>query len=183
MRKFFGKLSIITLSILHFLNSEAVTVKKIEVNGNQRILTETILANINIHANEEYSVSKQEESLKNLYNTGLFEDIKIYFNENNGTLKINLLEKPLIYQVFFEGNKQIDSKKLGQEIRISGKETLRYNLIQQAVFRILDLYQQQGYYNAKIEPKLIKLSQNRINLVFEINEGKESCNQKTIFCW
>ena len=93
--------------IIFFLfafNANSETINKIEISGNKRISKETILVLGNIKINEDFTNSKLNNSLKELYKTNFFSDIKI--SQNNNILKIKIIENPIIEEVIITGIKK-----------------------------------------------------------------------------
>ena len=86
-------------------------------------------------------------------------------------LVVKVVENPIINRIAFEGNKRLETKVLEAEIQLRPRVVYTRARVQNAVNRILELYRRNGRYAAKVEPKIIELDQNRVDLVFEINEG------------
>lgn len=155
-------------------------VQKISVDGLQRVEKETVLAYLGMKTNEKVSSDKLDSAFKNLYATGLFSDIKMN-TQNDGTLKITVVESPLIGERAFDGNKKLDDKILETEVQ-SGPNTIYSRAkVQQDVQRILEVYKRAGRYAVEVEPKIIERDENRIDLIFEIDEGPEAKIDKINF--
>src|SRR5581483_5869224 len=90
--------------------------------------------------------------------------------EGAGVL-VTVMENPIINQVAFEGNREADKDTLMAEIQLKPRTVFTRAKAQADVQRILDVYRRQGRYAATVEPKIIEFDNNRVNLVFEINEG------------
>ena len=84
---------------------------------------------------------------------------------------ITVVENPVINQVAFEGNREVDKDTLEAEVQLKPRSVFTRARAQADVQRILDVYRRQGRFAAAVEPKIIELDNNRVNLVFEINEG------------
>ena len=84
---------------------------------------------------------------------------------------VTVVENPVINQIAFEGNSEIDTETLRNEVQLKPRSVFTRARVQADVQRVLDVYRRQGRYAATIEPKIIELEQDRVNLVFEINEG------------
>ena len=108
-------------------------------------------------------------SLKSLFATGLFSDVRI--DREGAGVVITVVENPVINQVAFEGNSEVDTETLLNEVQLKPRSVFTRARAQADVQRILDVYRRQGRFAAAVEPKIIELEQNRVNLVFEINEG------------
>lgn len=145
-------------------------IKKIEVVGNERIDESIIVNYLKLQTGSKYSSQEANESVKILYETGLFNQANISFD--NGVLKVKVIENPLITEIAFEGNKKIDDNILLSEITTTKRSVFNKNRLNSDVKRILDLYRRTGRFLATVEPKIIEEGNNRIKLVFEIKEGK-----------
>ena len=149
-------------------SAQAAIVRQIVVEGNQRVEYDTVLSYLQFQVGQDASAEKIDESVKVLFQTGLFSDVQI--NQRNGTLVINVVENPLINQVNFEGNTALDDKALQKEVEVRERMIFTRAQAQSDTQRVLALYQKAGYYNVNVAPKVIRLQDNRVNLVFEINE-------------
>jgi outer membrane protein insertion porin family len=145
-------------------------VKQIHVVGNQRISAETIRSYLLIHEDQPWSDEKVDDSLKALFATGLFADVRL--SRVGDTLIVKVVENPIINRIAFEGNHELSDKDLRSEISLRPRVVYTRSRVESDVSRILALYRRHGYFGATINPKVILHSENRVDLVFEINEGK-----------
>ncbi|MBA8667141.1 outer membrane protein assembly factor BamA [Holosporaceae bacterium 'Namur'] len=157
----------------------AESIKQIKVTGNQRISPETVEAYLENRVGDQYNQKKVDSSIKSLFSTGFFSNIKIY--QQQSTLVVEVEENPLINKVAFEGNKRLKDKDLLKELSMVERSSFSNAKLQQDVKKILSLYQKRGRYTASVEPKLIKLDQNRANIIYEINEGSVAKIKKINF--
>ena len=144
-------------------------IKSIEVVGNRRVEPETVRSYLQISPGEAYSASKVDASLKALFATGLFADVSI--EPQGSSLIVTVRENPVVNQVAFEGNSEVDTPTLLAEVQLKQRSVFTRARAQADVQRILDVYRRQGRFAASVEPKIIELEQDRVNLVFEITEG------------
>jgi outer membrane protein insertion porin family len=144
----------------------------IQVEGTQRIEPATVRSYMAISPGDPFAADKIDKALKNLFATGLFADVN--FRREGNTLIVKVVENPIINQIAFEGNDHIEDKDLTAEIQLKPRTVLTQSRVQSDVTRILDLYRRSGRFGATVEPKVINLDQNRVNLVFEIKEGKKT---------
>ncbi len=144
-------------------------VREISVDGNERIERATVESYLTLRPGEPYSAEAVEESLRNLFATGLFEDVRIELDGE--VLRIAVVENPIINRIAFEGNRQLDDAVLEAEIQLRPRVVYTRARVQTAVNRILELYRRSGRFGARVDPKIIELEQNRVDLVFEIDEG------------
>lgn len=144
-------------------------IKDIQVVGNRRVEPETVRSYLQFNPGDTYSASKVDASIKALFATGLFADVGIDYK--GSTAVVTVKENPVINQVAFEGNSEVDTATLVGEVQLKPRSVFTRAKAQADVQRILDVYRRQGHFAASVEPKIIQLEQERVNLVFEINEG------------
>lgn len=144
-------------------------VRDIRVEGNRRVEPETVRSYLQFSIGQPYDAGKVDQSLQALFGTGLFADVSI--NQEGDSVVVYVVENPVINQVAFEGNSEVDTDTLKAEVQLKPRSVYTRARVQGDVQRILDVYRRQGRYAATVEPKIIELEQSRVNLVFEINEG------------
>jgi outer membrane protein insertion porin family len=144
-------------------------IAQIAVQGNQRIEPATIRTYIAVREGDPFDPVSIDRSLKNLFATGLFADVSI--SRQGDILIIRIVENPIINRITFEGNKRLEDDKLEPEVQLRPRVVYTRTKVQQDVERILDLYRRSGRFAVTVEPKVIELPQNRVDLVYEINEG------------
>jgi outer membrane protein insertion porin family len=147
-------------------------IKDIQVSGNRRVEPETVRSYLQIAPGEAYTPAKADASIKALFATGLFADVKI--DHQGSTLMVAVTENPVINQVAFEGNSEVDTATLQNEVQLKPRSVFTRSRAQADVQRILDVYRRQGHFASSVEPKIIELEQDRVNLVFEITEGEKT---------
>ena len=147
-------------------------IKDIKVEGVQRLEPETVLSYMALAKGDQASPDKIDASLKALYATGLFADISLTMQDS--TLVVKVKENPIVNRVTFEGNDAITKEDLEKEVQLKPRLVYTLPRIQKDEQRILDLYRRQGRFGAVVEPKLVKLEQNRVDVIFEITEGKHT---------
>ena len=145
------------------------TIRRIVVEGNQRIEPSTVESYLTVKRGEQFDAGRLDESLKNLFATGLFDDVAL--ERRGDVLVVKVVENPIINRIAFEGNRRLDDPTLTNEVQLRPRVVYTRARVQNAVGRILELYRRNGRYAAKVEPKIIQLDQNRVDLVFEIDEG------------
>lgn len=144
-------------------------ISAIQIQGNVRSEPETIRSYLQLKVGQAYDPAAADRSLKALFGTGLYSDVVI--DMQGSTLVVKVTENPIINRVVFEGNNKIDDDKLRDEVQSRARQVFTRARVQADVERILTIYRRGGRYNATVEPKIIKLEQGRVDLVFEINEG------------
>lgn len=144
----------------------------IKVEGNERIESATVLSYVDLQKGDPFDPSLLDRALKNLYTTGLFADVSIH--QEGDDIIVKVVENPIINEIRFEGNKKLKSEDLKSEIQLKPRQVLTRTKVQADVERLQEMYRLSGRFSAVIDPKIIKLDQNRVNLVFEIAEGPET---------
>lgn len=144
-------------------------ISEIRINGAQRVEPSTVLTYLGVSVGDEASSDTLNAALKNLYGTGLFADVAM--RQDRGVLLVDVTENPIINEIAFEGNDKIKDNELLAEISLRSRQVFTRTQVQNDVSRIYDIYRRTGRFAASVDPKIIKLDQNRVNLVFEINEG------------
>jgi outer membrane protein insertion porin family len=155
------------------------TITAIQIQGNVRAEPETIRSYLQLKEGQPFDAAAADRSLKALFGTGLFSDVVIEMQ--GSTLVVKVTENPIINRVAFEGNSKIDDDKLRDEVQSKPRQVFTRARVQSDVERILTIYRRGGRYNASVEPKVIKLDQGRVDLVFEINEGNVTGVQRISF--
>ena len=146
------------------------TIRSITVRGSQRLEPETIRAYANLAPGQTYTAATLDQALKDLYATQLFADVTISGAET-GDLVINVRENPVINRIILEGNKRLKDDKITPEIKLAPRQIFTRSAVRADVDRILELYRRQGRFAARVDPKIVQLDQNRVDVVFEIYEG------------
>ncbi|MDE2446971.1 MAG: outer membrane protein assembly factor BamA, partial [Alphaproteobacteria bacterium] len=147
----------------------AAPVSSIVIEGAQRVDRETVLSYLQFGNGQDATATRIDESLKALFQTGLFADVSIV--RRGSAMVIRVVENPLINIVNFEGNSEIDDKTLQKEVEVKQSMIFTKARIQSDTRRVLALYQSKGFYNVKVDPQLIRLPENRVNIAFVISEN------------
>jgi len=158
--------------------SEGV-IEGIRVEGNQRIEAPTIRSYMVVEIGDPFDPAALDQSLKNLYATGLFDDVAL--RREGDELVVIVVENPIINRIAFEGNRRLDDEVLSNEVQLRPRVVYTRSRVQNAVSRILELYRRNGRFATTVEPKVIVLDQNRVDLVFEINEGPLTDVSRIVF--
>ena len=148
------------------------TIRSIAVTGNQRLEPETVISYMKLRPGDTYTPERGDEALKDLFATELFADVSLRFNE--GVLAVEVRENPVINRIILEGNKRLKEDKINPEIKLAPRQIFTRTKARADVARIIELYRRQGRYAAQVEPKIVQLDQNRVDVVFEIQEGPKS---------
>ncbi len=144
-------------------------IKEIRVEGVQRIEPETVRSYMRVNPGDAFDPLRLDKSLKNLFSTGLFADVTL--RREGDALIVAVVENPIINRIAFEGNDRLEDDALAAEVILRSRVVFTRTKAQSDTQRLLDIYRRSGRYAATVEPKVIQLAQNRVDLVFEINEG------------
>ena len=168
------KVGLYTLGLTMLLAGQAkadeIYVRNVEVEGLRRVEVDTVLSYINVPTGQNVSQEKLDESLKQLYNTGLFTDV-IFDVKNDGLLTIRVVENPIVNKRYFDGNDKVGEEMLSKEVSLDSGSIYDRAKVQEDVQRILEVYKRTGRYATSVTPKIIKRDQNRVDLIYEIDEG------------
>ena len=149
-----------------------IQITDIIVQNNQRIDKETILSYLGIEPGDKVNYQILNKKLKEMYGLGLFADIK--FRVSGDTLIVLIKENPMINNIDFIGNKRIKEDIMRSEIKLKSRNVYQKSEVQDTIVLIRDLYKRSGYFSAKIKAQINRLSQNRIDITFKINEGEKT---------
>ncbi|MBP8072342.1 MAG: outer membrane protein assembly factor BamA, partial [Brevundimonas sp.] len=152
---------------------QRLTINRILVRGNQRIDQTTVLSYLPIQPGDVVDAAVLDVAVRTLTRTQLFADVQLGV-QPNGDLVVEIVENPIINQVVFEGNGAVSEDKLREEVTLKPRGIYTRARIQEDVGKIVELYRLSGRISATVTPKIVQLDQNRVDVVFEINEGPET---------
>jgi len=155
------------------------TIAAIQVEGNRRIDAGTIESYMVVHPGDPFAPGPINESLKTLYATGLFQDVSM--TRQGDTLVVHVVENPLVNEVVFEGNHEVTDAQINAQIQLRPRSVFTPAAAETAREIILNMYAAKGYYDASVEPEIIRLRENRVNVVFQVNDGPETLISRISF--
>jgi outer membrane protein insertion porin family len=150
----------------------AQTVSSIVVEGNRRVEADTIRSYFKPGPNGALDAGRVDDGLKALIETGLFQDVQI--TRPGGKIVVTVVENPVIGRIAFEGNKKIKDEQLTSEIQSKPRGTLSRPMVQSDALRIAEIYRRSGRYDVHVTPEIIEQPNNRVDLVFTIEEGPKT---------
>ncbi|MGN6515699.1 MAG: POTRA domain-containing protein, partial [Rhizomicrobium sp.] len=121
-------------------------IQAIVVRGTQRIEPATVMSYLTVHQGDNYDEQQVDQSLKTLFATGLFADVK--FGWDGQTLTVNVVENPIINQIVFEGEDKVSEKDLKKEVQLKPRTVFTRAKVQADVGRIIELYRRNGKFAA-----------------------------------
>jgi len=145
----------------------------------QRIDASTVRTYLRVGPGDPFDPVRIDASLKALFDTNLFADVTM--RRDGDSLVVTVVENPIINRIAFEGNQRLTEEQLGAEVQTRARTVYTRSRVQNDVQRVLDLYRRSGRFAAAVEPKIIQLDQNRVDLVFEIEEGERTGVQRISF--
>ena len=154
-------------------SAAAQTVNTIEVVGNRRVEVETIRSYFKPGPNGTLDTARIDDGLKTLIETGLFQDVRIS-RGSGGHLIVTVVENPVIGRVAFEGNKKVKDDQLSAEVQSKPRGTLSRPMVQSDALRIAEIYRRSGRYDVHVIPEIIEQPNNRVDLIFRIEEGQKT---------
>ncbi|MCR6643295.1 MAG: outer membrane protein assembly factor BamA [Terricaulis sp.] len=148
---------------------QGAAIRRIVVQGNQRIEAATISSYLLVRPGDTFDAERIDMSLKTLFATGLFADVQI--EQRGGDLIVAVIENPIINRVIFEGMRTLDQEDLLKEVQARPRSTFTPARAQADVQRIIEVYRRSGRFAAQVTPQVRELDQNRVDLIFEVDEG------------
>ena len=158
-----------TTAVLIAPAAMGATVSRIDVSGNQRMDAESVRILSDVHVGDNVSAEGANQIAKRLQESGYFSRVNVRMSGN--VLKIDIVEAPTVNLVTIEGNGEISTDDLKKELRLKSRDSYDESVIGADVQRMLTLYQRKGFFGTTIEPQKIELDDNRVNVVYEIDEG------------
>ncbi|MEX2454253.1 MAG: outer membrane protein assembly factor BamA [Rhodospirillaceae bacterium] len=154
-------------------------VREVVVEGAQRVEPDTVRSYMSLRPGDEITPEGLDASLKALFATGLFADVTL--RQEGPDIIVRVVENPIINRLAFEGNRRISNDILRDEVQLRPRVVFTRSRVQSDLQRIMDIYRRSGRFSATVEPKVIQLPQNRVDLIFEINEGELTGIRKISF--
>ena len=151
----------------------------IVIEGAQRSDPASILLHVPLRIGDRFDAAKMDRALKNLHATGRFDDVALL--RRGGDLVVVVKEAPVLNRIAFEGNKAVKDAILESETSLLPLQSVTKARINRDVTRLLQLYRRYGRFAANVRPRLIRLEENRVNLVYEIREGKRTKIRRIAF--
>ena len=144
----------------------------IVVQGNRRVDADTVRSYFKAGPGERLDAAKIDAALKALYASGLFEDVHI--TQSGGHIIVTVVEAPVINRLAFEGNHRMKDEQLQEEIQSKARDSLSRARVQADTQRIIDVYHRNGRFDVTVMPQIIERPNNRVDLIFVVNEGEKT---------
>lgn len=159
-------------------DSPAISVRAIEVEGNRRVDRSTILFYVRLKEGESYTnvelVKQTRADIQTIYGLGFFRDVQVKVESLEGGLRVvyQVSEKPTINKIEIVGNSNVDAEKIRERFTVKAQTIVNETILKETVRSIRALYQEQGYYFARIEAVLKESGENTVGVTFLIDEGE-----------
>lgn len=171
--RYFAAIALAAVLMLTSVSAHAFDkIGNVKVEGAQRIEPATVLSYMDVQRGDPFDPDLLNRAIKSLFATGLFADVSFY--QEGQDLVVSVVENPIINEIRFEGNDKVKTEDLMAEIQMRPRTVFTRNKVQADVDRVQELYRLSGRFSAVVDPKIIKLDQNRVNLVFEVTEGAKT---------
>ncbi|MGH6988511.1 MAG: POTRA domain-containing protein, partial [Stellaceae bacterium] len=143
--------------------TEGGTIAAVRIEGTQRIDPATVKSYMTVQPGDHFTTEALNRTVKALFATGLFADVRL--RREGDTLIVKVVENPIINRVAFEGNHKLSDSTLRKEVQEKPRETFTRTRVGQDVRRVLELYRRSGRFAATVVPQIIRLPQNRVDLI------------------
>ncbi len=158
----------ILISLTISLNAKSEIIKKIEIYGNERVSDQTIVIFSNLKVGDDIKTNDLNISLKEIYNTNYFEDVKMSFED--GILKINVKENPIIQSVLING---IEKNNIYEKIQEVTSKIEKYpfikNQVNEQVILLKNILKSYGYYFVELETSINANNNNTVDLIYNFD--------------
>ncbi|MEM6746501.1 MAG: outer membrane protein assembly factor BamA [Pseudomonadota bacterium] len=146
-------------------------VRQIIVTGTQRLEPETVRSYLPITPGTNIDQVVIDEGLKGLFATGLFEDAQMVFDASNGVLQVQVQENPIVNRVIYVGNRRLGDDKFEEEVELEPRAIYTRARAQADAQRMIEVYRRSGRFGATVSPRVRELERNRVDVIFDIDEG------------
>jgi len=174
---------VLQLTFAGAVSAEGEKIVEVRVQGNRRIEAAAILNVIKMKAGDTLHIEKTDADLRAIYKLGHFQDVRVSTEESDkGTILVYaVVEKPVVRDVKFEGNKELTTDKLKEVLEFRQNAIFSTKDLNKSVAKIKKLYADEGYYLAEVEPLVDKRSPMDLTVTFKITEGKKILIRTILF--
>ena len=165
----FGVMMISCVWMVQAAQANDFKITEIIVDGNRRIETETIRSYTEIETPAVLAIGEVNDAVQRVRDSNLFETVTAEVQGNK--LKVTVVEFPTVNEVVFEGNERLGEKQLSALVRSQSRRIYSVSQVRDDANAIAEAYANQGRIAASVEPRIIRRSDNRVDVIFEIAEG------------
>ncbi|MGH7273987.1 MAG: outer membrane protein assembly factor BamA, partial [Nitrospiria bacterium] len=153
-----------------------ILVKAIEVRGNKKIDKFAILAKIKSKEEQALDQEQLREDLKAIYQMGFFEDVMVSTEDVEGGVRVvfAVMEKPLLIEIQFSGNEQIETETLKDKITLKTQTFVDRQQVKENAEKLREHYEKEGYFEVRVIPFLKTVVEDKVTLTFFIKEGRQA---------
>ena len=162
-------LCLFVTSGVHGAMAQDFSFSRIDVDGNKRIETSTIITYSGLVTDQVFGADDLNRAYQNILASGLFESVEVVPNGNRLVIKVN--EFPTVNKIAFEGNRRINDTTLRAVVGMQPRRVFNPDKVDTDRAAIAQVYADQGRLAARVTPKIIRRSDNRVDVIFEIFEG------------
>ncbi len=166
----FVSVLISSMTLAQMNTEDRFRLESIEIQGNERVTDGTVLAYLPAQVGDEITLATLDRFISILFATNLFSDVSISRDEN--AVVISVRENPIINRITIEGNDVLTDEKLLEELDIQPRRVYTRDIAINSTKKLLDIYRLSGRFAAEVVPKVIRLENNRVDLIFEVDEGE-----------
>ena len=159
----------VALQLATVAEVHAAVVRSVDVRGNTRVDDDTIRSYIDIKPGRSFNAADIDAAVKRLFSTGLFSDVRI--NQVGSTLVVEVAEYQVVNQVLFQGNKKIKDEQLAARVQTQPRSGFSPSALEIDADTVREAYNRIGRSDAIVTTEVIDVGQNRVNVVFNIQEG------------
>jgi outer membrane protein insertion porin family len=152
--------------------ASADPVSAVRIQGNERVEPETIQSYLPFKAGGEFDPAEASSIIKSLYATGLFANVDVKYD--SGTVTVTVVENPMVNRVAFEGNKDLATKRLEELVTLKPRAIYSPAKVQADVQALQAAYRTRGRFTAQVRAQLIQRDQNRVDVIYNVDEGSKS---------
>jgi outer membrane protein insertion porin family len=159
--------------------AQSYSFSNVKIEGNERVDAATILNYAGISRGQEVSAGALNDAYQRIVNSELFEKVELV--PQGSTLVIRVVEYPIVNVISIEGNKRLKDEKLATLLQSKPRRIYSPSLAEADAAALAEAYRVSGRLAASVTPKIIRRSDNRVDLVFEVTEGKVVENERISF--
>ena len=152
-----------------FVQAQDFSFSRIDVDGNKRIETSTIITYSGLATDQVFGADDLNRAYQNILASGLFESVEVVPSGNRLVIKVD--EFPTVNQIAFEGNRRVNDSTLKSIVGLQPRRVFNPDKVDADRAAIAQVYADQGRLAARVSPKIIRRSDNRVDVIFEIFEG------------
>jgi outer membrane protein insertion porin family len=170
--------SIIVVTLLNcvtYAHAEGEKLVEVRIDGNRRIESAAILNVVKSRAGDTLSDEKTDADIRTIYKLGHFQDVQALKEESDKgvVLVFSVLEKAIVREITFEGNKEITTEKLKEALEFRQNSVFSAKDLAKSVAKIKKMYGDEGYYLADVQTEVKKSTPSELNVTLKVVEGEK----------